>query len=82
MKQVNHPACNDVLGKPKGSDDVDSLHIMRGVEDGYHTVTSFWRPEPGELELLQRGGYIKLTALGVTHPPVRLEVEPFNQLAE
>jgi hypothetical protein len=79
MNHVNHPTINDSLGAPPGWDHqalpCGALPIRRGIDRGMRTVTSFWQPTPDELALLNAGGVVALTVLGVTMPPVMLGVE-------
>lgn len=38
-------------------------------------MTSAWEPTPRELEILNAGGKVYLTVIGMSHPPVSLWVE-------
>lgn len=82
MISLKHPFCNATLGPPKGmtEEQVRTLHIYReiptsGLSSDY-AVTSFWTPEPAELETLNSGGSVMLRILGLTHPPLSMRVTP------
>lgn len=47
-----------------------------GEVDDVPALRSAWGPTRQELALLLDGGYIELCVLGVSHPPVMLNVEP------
>lgn len=51
-------------------DEYHTLAIKDEMIDGCNHMTSVWEPNPRELEELQSGGSVRLTILGVTHPPV------------
>lgn len=77
MKFIQHPSNNAVLGAPEGSgiEDVRALFITRvKYDDGSHTVASYWMPDDNERALIARGEPIRLTVLGVTMAPVKLDV--------
>jgi hypothetical protein len=76
MQHFKHPACTAVLNPAPGTEhEVSPLHIKRALDtDRNHTVTSYWRPNAEELEMLNAGHSIELTVWGVTHPPVYVGV--------
>lgn len=45
-------------------------------EDGICYMTSVWEPTPHELRELLNGGAVRLTILGIAHPPVMLSTQP------
>lgn len=47
-----------------------------GEVAGVPALRSAWVPTREELALLLDGGYVELCVLGVSHPPVMLNVEP------
>lgn len=50
------------------------------LPDGTPAMCSLWKPSEGELELLKAGRPVRLTILGVAHPPVMVEVEPMQKV--
>lgn len=50
------------------------------LEDGTPVMCSLWMPSEGELELLKAGRPVRLTILGVAHPPVMVGVEPMQRV--
>ena len=83
MNKHQHPSNNDVLGAPKGWDQgalpCSALPITRIIyecEGGQQGVMSFWKPTAEELAVLNAGGSVVLSVLGVTMPPVQLSVDP------
>lgn len=79
MDSIQHPACNDALGPPKGWDHFAlpcaALPIKREVIQGMDTVATFWKPSAEELAMLKAGGSICLTVIGSTMAPVSLSVD-------
>ena len=78
MNRHQHPTNNDVLGAPPGVplDECSALPITRiQHSDGTPAVASFWHPTPTELALLAQGAAVRLTVLGMTHPPLMLGVD-------
>lgn len=80
MNKHQHTSNNDVLGAPKGWDQAalpcDALPITRTEFGGMSAVVSYWKPTAEELVVLNAGGSIALSVLGVTMPPVMLAVDP------
>ena len=76
MQPIQHPLCNDVLRRPEGmtEDQCGDLPIAREEIDGVPYVWSFWQPEPEELEAINEGKPVALRFVGVTHPPVSVNV--------
>lgn len=50
------------------------LHIEHVTEDGFPMLRSLWWPNAEELEMLNNGGCVSLSILGMSHPPVRVDV--------
>lgn len=74
MEHFRSSVCNAVLDPAEGDEkSVSSLHVQQDVELGYRCVRSFWRPTADELVALLHGGCIRLTVLGRTHAPLRVE---------
>lgn len=63
-------------------DEYYALAIRDEVIDGVHQMTSVWEPSLAEARLLARGGQVRLTIMGVAHPPVMLSVQPPPSIAE
>lgn len=57
-------------------DEYHALAIVDQEIDGVNCMTSVWEPTPRELAELVAGGAVKLTIIGVIHPPVLLETQP------
>lgn len=57
-------------------DEYYALAIRDEEIDGVNHMTSVWEPTPKELAELQAGGSVRLTILGVVHPPVMLTTQP------
>lgn len=51
--------------------EVDSGRFVNGM-------SSLWEPTPKQLALLNAGGKVRITILGLQHPPVALDVEPVD----
>src|SRR5690606_15349696 len=71
MISFNHPLCNHTIApSPLDIGSVRHLHVR--VDPG--AITSFWRPTPEELLILQNGGCIAQTIVSPQLPPSRLFV--------
>lgn len=65
----------------EGQDEYHALAVKDGVvelPDGrvVPAMTSAWEPTPKELRILMAGGSVRLTILGLVHPPLMMEVNP------
>jgi hypothetical protein len=80
MNRVQHITNNAVLGAPAGWDQGElpcsALPITRVSYDGIAVVMSYWKPTSEELAVLNDGGSVALSVIGVTMPPVMLSVDP------
>ena len=79
MTPIYHKSNNMVLGPPKGMEDSCqklSATMLTNEGDGQVTITTFWKPSPEELALLNSNGSIALWVWGRGHPPVWLDVVP------
>jgi len=76
MMYFKHPACDFVFRAPHGQEaHIGDLDVKRWVDPVYGPVsTSFWRPDPAELQVLIEGGSVALNIHGGGHPPVSLSV--------
>ena len=77
MQCHQHSTSNILLGKPVGWTDQECITVPATllIADGQRTmIQTFWRPEPAELEALNKGGSVMLTIVDSQHPPVRVEV--------
>ncbi len=81
MNAIQHPACNSKLLPPLGmtEDQCHTLHIYREQDEHGTYVSSFWIPEPTELDALNAGGSIWFRVMGDTHPPMKLLVSPHGE---
>ena len=59
------------LGKDQG---YRELPIRDEIRDGAKVMVSAWEPTPKELQQLNAGAKVKVTVLGVEHPPIVVEV--------
>ena len=79
MTPHQHPSNNDVLAPPAGAtpEECRALPITRivYVEQRLQGVVSYWMPSAAELQLLNAGKAVRISALGRTHPPVALGVD-------
>jgi hypothetical protein len=51
----------------------DEVMVLDGCP--INVMTSAWEPTPAELSVLLRGGSVRLSILGTSHPPVMMSVE-------
>lgn len=56
-------------------DEYYALGIRDEVIYGIPQMTSVWEPTPKELEMLNRGGAVRLVICGTVHPPVMLSTQ-------
>lgn len=72
MIPIKHPLCNDILKRPATmtEEECADLHIVRNQ----NSVISFWSPSPEEREAIATGQPIIFEAVGVTHPPIKIDV--------
>lgn len=78
MRPTQHPSNNDVLRPPAGmsNEECRPLPITRVLFDsGMPAVWSFWQPTEAERAAIAAGAAIRLSAIGLTHPPVALGVD-------
>lgn len=60
----------------ENQDEYHALAIRDEGHDGVNHMTSVWEPTPAELKMLQEGGSVRLTILGIQHPPVMITTQP------
>lgn len=60
----------------EGQDEYHALAIFDEEIEGVNHMTSVWEPTPRELDELNAGGAVRLTILGVAHPPVQITTQP------
>lgn len=60
----------------ESQDEYYALAIRDEIVDGINHMTSVWEPTPAELRMLNEGGAVRLTILGLAHPPVMLTTQP------
>lgn len=78
MNAVKHKETNLIL--LGNSEDIGDLPVVREIDNGTPTVTSFWVPDEEELAELNNGGAIALCICGNTHAPVMLTTAPAEDL--
>lgn len=61
-------------------DEYNALAIRDEEIEGVNHMTSVWEPTPKELKQLHEGGAVRLTILGVVHPPVMLTTQPAPEI--
>lgn len=71
---ANHPS-PDILDIPI---EITYFEHSTGVTPSY---SSYWQPEPVELETLMAGGGVKITAIGILSP-MKVEVVSFAEPGE
>ena len=75
MNRVQHISNNTVLAAPDGMsiDECTPLAVtVQSYSDGTVSISSYWKPDERELQLLNKGGLVKLETLGNAMPPVIL----------
>jgi len=78
MRFIQHLSNTGVLAPPRGASPEECLPLpVTHVEfiDGSPGVCSFWKPSEEELALLNAGAAVRLTVVGVTHPPLAIGVD-------
>jgi hypothetical protein len=81
MRATQHPSNTRVLGAPEGWNQGDlPCHAIPVTDqvypEGIRAVVSYWQPTAEELAVLNAGGLIGLSVIGITMPPVAVFVEP------
>lgn len=80
MKSLKPSNTTRVLAEDQ--EEYNSLAISDETIDGINYMTSVWEPTPEELAILNEGGAVHLTILGVSHPPVILTAKPAPEKVE
>lgn len=78
MNPVQHSSNNDVLRPPEGMsrEECRPLPITRvKFNNGMPAVWSFWQPNDEERAAIARGASVRLSTMGMTHPPVHIGVD-------
>ncbi len=75
MDPVYNTRCNLTLTAPGCAD----LPAQLSGEEPNLMISTYWIPSAEEKALLVAGGRVKLTILGASHPPVRIDVDPPNR---
>jgi len=82
MQPIDFPEVNFVFNKPEGFTDeqCSSLPAYRQNEPGqFPLIVSCWKLSSEELAKVQETGVVWLTTVGISIPPVAIEVKsPFN----
>lgn len=66
----------------EGQDEYHALAILDEVVRGVPQMTSLWEPTPAEAAAIAAGGFVRLTILGVGHPPVMMSVQAPPEVAD
>lgn len=74
MLPLRSPNATRILAEDQ--DEYYALAILDEIIDGQPQMTSIWEPTPRELQELISGGAVRLTILGINHPPVSLTTQP------
>ena len=78
MKPVQHSSNNDILRPPPGvsNEECRPLAITRVMFDNnVPAVWSYWQPSDAERAAIAAGASVRLSAWGITHPPVHIGVD-------
>lgn len=79
MNHIQHTSNNAVFGAPTGWDQkelpCDALPVTRTTLGGIPCLESYWRPTESELAELNAGGYVVLSIIGNSMPPVALRTD-------
>lgn len=78
MRPTQHASNNDVLQAPPQTphDECQSLPITRvRFENGMPGCWSYWKPSAEERALIAIGKPVRLSVIGLTHPPIAVGVE-------
>lgn len=74
--------CTRVLGEAQGYIGLpirDTVEMDRSTDgEPSPAMQSIWEPTPEQILALQAGGFVRLTVLGTSHPPVRLDVQRYD----
>lgn len=75
MKAIETIETNAVLKAPPGAKNVYDLPVARLVfEDGVKAIESCWELSDEEIQIITSTKRVYLVVLGVTHPPLSLEI--------
>lgn len=86
MKAIEFVGQHLVLRPPDGWDNdgatlkCGGLPIKREISGGVPCVVSYWRPDAAALAVLNDGGHVRLSIVGVTQPPVLVAAEKVEEL--
>jgi hypothetical protein len=76
MRLTQHRSNNDVLRPPAGATSEECtpapITRIRYTQDDVYTVSTFWRPSPEDLAVLNAGGFVRLELWGTTMPPANV----------
>lgn len=76
MQAVLFDGCNAILSAPRNQDDqIVSVLGEIPVRVGLNGIVSEWRPSPAEIDLIQRGGSLRLYLIGGASPPAGILLE-------
>lgn len=76
MRVHQHISNNRVIGAPATWDQNElpcgALPTTDVQVNGYPALESYWKPSAEELAVLNNGGFVVLTVLGIVHPVVAI----------
>ncbi len=73
MTPMEMPNATRILGEEQ--EEYHALPILDQEVEGVNCMTSRWQPTAEELEMLNAGGAVLLTIIGMVHPPVMLRTQ-------
>lgn len=82
MRPTQHHSNNDVLRSPPGVsvDECRPLAITRvQYTNGIPGVWSYWEPSEAERKAIAAGALVRISAWGVTHPPIAVGVDGIEE---
>jgi hypothetical protein len=79
MKAIEFEGYNVLLGPPPGTPrgECGALPVIRYATGA---MSSFWKPTPEDLVMLNNGAHVRLDVFSAIHPPVALSVERAKEL--
>lgn len=80
MKAIEFEGQTTLLGPPPSMrrGDCGALPIIAYPDRG--VMSSFWKPSPEDLIMLNNGAHVRLDVYGGSHPPIAMGVERANEL--
>ena len=75
MDNINFNGKTRTLGEAQGyrALHIKDINLVDEKGNQFPAMISVWKPTEAELEVLMNGGFVMLTVLGNSHPPVMLD---------